>query len=129
MIAICSSSEEIDLSGSLKELRDVYQLLLDFIQDRERKLCVIEAATVNPSPYDVCLNYLYVWKSNSSIKVSVSVNCLQIEGEPNKLKAFANWFNFRDNTVSNYHGHFDYLGHNGDLIDANSTPLVISVKS
>ncbi len=128
MIAICSSSEEIELSGSPKELRDVRQLILDFIQNREQQMCVIKSAKVNPFPYNLCLSSLCICKSKSSIRVSVFESCLQIEGEPDNLETFAEWFNFDDDTLPGYHCHFDYLG-NDDLIDVDSNPLVISVRS
>lgn len=128
MIAICSSSEEIELSGSPKELRDVRQLILNLIQDRERVTCVVETATVNPFPYNLCLSSLRICKSNGFIRVSIFESCLQIEGELDKLEAFAEWFNFDDETLSGYHCHFEYLG-SDDLTDVNSNSLVISIKS
>lgn len=122
-----SYNREIDLSGSPKELRDVQQSIFNFIQDKTQQVCVIEAATVNPSPYDICLSSLSIRKSDSFIKVSISANSLQIEGEPKKLEAFADWFNF-DNNLLDFHCHLDYDG-NEWLVDAKSSSLIISIRS
>lgn len=123
-----SGGGEIDFSGTPKELRNVRQSILNFIQNKAQQVCVIEAATINPSPYDICLSALSICKSSSSIKVSVFANSLQIDGEPKKLETFADLFNFEDDTSSNYHSHFEHH-ENNELINANSISLIISVRS
>ncbi len=134
MIAICLSNKppileiEIELAGLPKDLRDVQQLILNLIQNEDAQVCAVRAAAIDPSPYDGCLDSLSIRKGNSSIKVSVSANSLQIEGEPKKLEIFADWFNFSDDTRSGYHVHFDYF-ENEKLVDANSNSLVIAVRS
>jgi hypothetical protein len=61
------------------------------------------------------------------IKVSVAENALRIEGEPDKLKIFAEWFDFDDELESNYHVHFDHFGHEC-LVAPDSSSLIISAK-
>jgi hypothetical protein len=54
-------------------------------------------------------------------------NQLEIEGSPEKLEVFADWFDFKAET-SHYHCHFEYYP--GDTCVApDSLPLVISVRS
>lgn len=119
---------EIDLSGSPEELRDVRQSILKLIQVQDRQNCIIEAEAIDPAPYDTCLNFLAICKSNSLLKVSVSANSLQVEGELNKLEIFADWFNFPDDTECDYHNHLDYFG-NEWWVNPNSSSLIIAVKN
>lgn len=118
---------EIELSGLPKDLRNVQQSILNLVQNKNQQFCAIEAAMVDPSPYKVCLNSLHIHKCDGFIRVWVSENSLQIEGESEKLEIFATWFEFDDDTVSGYHHHFDYYG-NEWWVDANSSPLVISAR-
>ena len=119
---------EIELSGLPKDLIDIQQSIRNLIQNKNQQVCVVKATIVDPSPYDVCLSSLSIRKNNCFIKVSVSANSLQIEGESEKLEIFADWFEFDDNTWSGYHLHFDYYG-NESWVEANSSSLVISVRN
>jgi hypothetical protein len=120
--------EEIELSGSPESLRGVQQSILDLLQDEKSQVCVIQANIVDPAPYERCLISLLIRKTDSSISVSVSDESLQIEGEPEKLKIFSNWFDFDDDTGSGYHCHFDHLGKE-EWVDPASSALVLSVKN
>ena len=123
-----SNSGETEISGSTTALRKISQSMLDLISDRGRVNCVIEGVMVDPDPYDVCLSYVLISKSNTLTKVSVVGNYLQIEGDYNSLEYFATWFDFEDDTWSGYHNHFDYWEGN-EYVDPDSMSLVIMVKN
>ncbi len=123
-----SSNGELDISGSTPALRKIGQSMLDLINDKDRLNCVIEARIVDPAPYDNCLSYVSISKSETLTKVSVVGNYLQIEGDTESLERFATWFDFDDDTWSGYHHHFDYWEGNS-YVDPDSMSLVIMVKN
>lgn len=123
-----SHGEEIDLSGLPKDLRGIKQSIFDLLQHKNQQVCIIKAKIVKPSPDEVCLSSLSIIKTNSSIKISVSGNCLHIEGDAEKLEIFSSWFEFDDDTRSGYHQHFEHFG-NEEWVDSTSSSLVISVKN
>ncbi|MBW4488991.1 MAG: hypothetical protein KME12_14480 [Trichocoleus desertorum ATA4-8-CV12] len=118
---------EIELSGLPKDLRNVQQSILNLVRNKSQQFYVIKAAIVDPFPYKVCLSSLHIYKNDSFVRVWVSENSLQIEGDSEKLEIFAAWFEFDDGNVEGYHHHFDYYG-NEWWVNANSNPLVISVR-
>ena len=123
-----SNGGEIDLSGLPTDLRDIRQSILNLIQDKDQQVCVVKAAIVDPSPYKVCLSFVSICKGDNPIKITVSKNSLQIEGESKNLETFAGWLEFDDDTWAGYHHHFDYFG-NEEWVDVNSSSLVISVRN
>jgi hypothetical protein len=125
MIEIRFGDQELEVSGSPKSLRKVSQSILQLIYDQERLMVSIAAASIDPAPYKICLRSLSIIKTTGLIKLSVSANMLQIEGSPERLEAFADWFNF-DDDMHSYHHHFEHLGLNNDPADPDSIPLVIS---
>jgi hypothetical protein len=120
-----SHSGELDISGSTHALRDVSKSILNLIQDKDRIICVVEAAVVDPTPYDVCLKSLSICKSNTLLKILVLANSLYIHGSLDNLDALASSFEFDDTTWSGYHHHVDLW----DWIDPTSISLVVSVKN
>ncbi|MEH2192937.1 MAG: hypothetical protein V7K98_09875 [Nostoc sp.] len=117
---------EIDLSGTPGDLRSIRQSIIKLLQAQDVQVC-IPANEVKPAPYDSCLNSLVIRKSDCSVKVMVAGSSLKIEGTPEKLKVFADWFNFGDSTESGYHNHFDYYEGN-EWVDPASVSLIISCK-
>ena len=96
-------------------------------QADEAQIIISAAVDFDPAPYSDCLSSLIIRKSKGSTKVAVVTNLLEIEGDSERLEAFAGWFDFEAN-VSHYHCHFEY--YSGDTwIDPDSLPLVISVRS
>ncbi|MEH2235251.1 Imm32 family immunity protein [Nostoc sp.] len=117
---------EIDLSGTPGDLRNIGQSILELFEAQDVQVC-IPANEVDPAPYDSCLNLLLIRKSDCPVKVMVAGSSLKIEGTPEKLKVFADWFNFGDSTESGYHNHFDYYEGN-EWVDPASVSLIISVQ-
>jgi hypothetical protein len=130
MITICFSDNfcgsEVEISGTPQELRDIRRLILNFIQTQDVRVC-IPAAEIEPTSDNFCLKSLSILKTNGSIKISIFDNFLKVEGEPDNLESFADWFNFDDNTRSGYHHHFDYYEGN-EWVDPNSIALIISIR-
>jgi hypothetical protein len=120
--------KEIDLSGLPVDLRKIQQLIIGLLKSEQKEACSIQARVVDPSPYDRCLSSLLIRKTETLIKVSVLGESLQVEGDIEKLRIFADWFSFEDSTWSGYHCHFDHLD-NEDWVDASSQELVISVRN
>jgi hypothetical protein len=128
VIQIRFSDGELDISGSPQALRQVSNAMLALIRDPSQAFVSVEAATIDPAPYNVCLSRLLIVKTDGLIKLSVLGQALQIEGDPAKLENFAHWFDFDDHTHSGYHAHFDYLGLDDDPVDPDSISLVIAIK-
>jgi hypothetical protein len=120
-----ANSGELCLSGSPKALRYVSESILNFIQNKDQIICVIQANIVDPTPYDVCLKSLSICKSNTLIKISVLANSLYIHGSLENLDILTSSFEFDDDTWSGYHHHVDLW----DWIDPTAISLVISVKN
>jgi hypothetical protein len=128
VIQIRFSNGELEISGSPQVLRQVSQSILDLIHDQAQLRVLIEAETIDPSPYAFCLSQLSIVKTSGLIQLSVAANALQIKGAPERLEVFAKWFDFDDSTHSGYHHHFEYLGLDEDPVDPDSIPLVIAVR-
>jgi hypothetical protein len=128
VIQIRFSDRELDISGSPKALRQVSNAMLDLIRGPSQAFVSVEAATIDPAPYNVCLSRLLIVKTDGLIKLSVLDQVLKIEGAPEKLENLAHWFDFDDHTHSGYHTHFDYLGLDDDPVDPNLISLVIAIK-
>jgi hypothetical protein len=120
-----SDCGELSISGSTYALRGVSESILNLIQDKDRIICVVEAAPIDPTPYDVCLKSLSICKSNTLLKILVLANCLYIHGSLDSLDSLSSSFEFDDTTWSGYHHHVDLW----DWIDPTSISLVISVKN
>jgi hypothetical protein len=120
-----ANSGELGLSGSPRVLRSVSESILNFIQNKDQIIHVIEASIVDPNPYDICLKSLSICKSNTLIKISVLANSLYIHGSLENLDILASSFEFDDDTWSGYHHHVDLW----DWIDPTSISLVISVEN
>ena len=88
----------LDISGSPRALRGVSNSILDLIHDKERIIFVVEAAVVDPTPYDICLNSLSICKSNTLLKISVLANSLYIHGSLDNLDSLASSFGFEEDT-------------------------------
>ncbi len=99
--------------------------ILNFIQNNDQIICVIQASLVDPTPYDICLKSLSICKSNTLIKILVIANSLYIHGSLENLDILASSFEFDDDTWSGYHHHVDIW----DWIDPTSISLVISVEN
>jgi glycerate kinase len=120
-------TNEIDLGGTPQDLQYVRQSILSLIQADETQISISVAADFNPALYSGRLSSLIIRKSKGATKVSIVTNQLEIEGNSEKLEAFADWFDFEAD-VSHYHYHFEYYP--GDTwVDPDSLPLVISVRS
>jgi hypothetical protein len=122
------NSGQIDLSGSPKALQFIGKSIINLVHDREKLICVVEAAIFNPTPYDICLKSLSICKSNTLIKILVLANSLYIQGSQDTLAIFASWLLDFDDTWCGHHRHIDYYEGN-EWIDPRSIPLVISVKN
>ncbi|MCY7286385.1 MAG: hypothetical protein LH679_23805 [Cyanobacteria bacterium CAN_BIN43] len=98
------------------------------IQADETQVDVSAAVDFDPAPYSSRLSFLIIRKSKRSTKVAIVTDRLDVEGEPEKLEVFADWFDFEaDASHYQYHCHFEYYP--GDRwIDPASLPLVISVR-
>ncbi len=55
-----SHSGELDISDSTHALRHVSESILNLIQDKDRVVCVVQGAEIDPTPYDVCLKSLSI---------------------------------------------------------------------
>ena len=120
-------TNEIDLGGTSQDLQHVRQSILGLIQANETQISISVAVDFNPAPYSECLGSLIIRKGKGATKVAIVANPLEIEGDSEKLEAFAGWFDFQAD-VSPYHCHFEYYAGN-IWIDPDSLPLVISVRS
>jgi hypothetical protein len=120
-------TNEIDLEGTSQDLQYIRQSILDLIQADEPQVIISGTTNFDPTPYSNHLTSLVIRKSKESTKVKVVTNQLEIEGDSERLGAFASWFDFEAD-VSHYHCHFEYYPGN-TWVDPDSLPLVISVQA
>jgi hypothetical protein len=125
-IEIIYSDGEASISGSPQSLRAVKQFMMDFIKS-DRAKDIIATLSVDPAPYDRCLNFLTIRKDSGAIKVSVVDDRLEVMGDSSRIETFADWFDFSDDTFDGYHHHHDgWCGE--EWVHPQSMPLVIMCK-
>lgn len=120
-------TNEINLGGTLQNLRYVRQSILHLIETDEIQVNISANVNFDPAPYSSLLSFLTIRKGVGSIRVTIATDCLEIEGDIAKLAVFAEWVNFEDSAF-NYHCHLDYYEGN-EWIAPDSLSLVISVRS
>lgn len=117
---------EIELRGTLQDLQNVRQSILDLLQTDEVQINISANVNVEPAPYSSRLSFITIRKGIGSTKVTVATEHLEVAGNPDCLAKFAEWFDF-EGSESNCHCHFDYYEGN-EWIAPDSLPLVISVR-
>jgi hypothetical protein len=131
MIRIAYSSRPLgglDLSGAPRELREVRDRILAFLESNAESLAIATDARANPCPYDRTLNGLVVQKAEELMRVNVTTDgWVDVRGSCSCLENFASYFNFDDSELAGHHSHFAYWdGH--EWIHPDSIPLVIGVS-
>jgi hypothetical protein len=119
-------TSEIDLGGTPEDLQYIRQSILRLIRTGEVQISISANLDFEPAPYSSRLSFLIIRKSVGFTKVIIATDHLEVKGNPDNLATFAEWFDFED-SVSNYHCHFDYYEGN-EWIAPDSLPLVISVR-
>ena len=120
-------TNEIDLEGTPQALQYIRQSILNLIQEDDLQIIISVATDFDPALYSNRLTSLVIRKSKGSTKITVVANRLEIEGDSERLEAFASWFDFEAD-VSHYHYHFEYYP-DDTWVDPDSLPLVISVQA
>ncbi|QNN69381.1 hypothetical protein [Thermomonas carbonis] len=124
IIAISASQNEIDISGSVADLREIGLTI------RALKLLASTSFTVpalrhDPAPYDRALAEITVTQG-SETSVSVQGNALRISATPERLEELASCFFFPEDARDGHHFHFELMPHDLDY-SAESLALAVSV--
>lgn len=122
-----SDAREIDLSGIWKNIEELRQEILRFIQSDSKKLSIKTETKINPEPWDSAAKGLEMVIQGERIKISIADNVLLIEGSKENLEKFSSFLAFDNDAVSGIHTHFEYYDGN-ELIASDSIPLVIGIK-
>ncbi|MEH2204661.1 MAG: hypothetical protein V7K53_11355 [Nostoc sp.] len=126
MIQIRYSPYEIYITGTPEELRSVRHKILNLLQGDEVRTDIVADANFAPVPYHHRLDCLSIYQTRGAVKLSVSANFLNVEGEASKLAILAECFNFLDSSRRGSHSHIEYYeGH--EWIASDSIPCVIGV--
>ena len=122
-----SPPNEVDISGSPKDLHDFKNQLLDFLRSSAKDFSIETDAKVNPAPYLKVIPKLQFSKTDSPTKISIlSDAILSVEGSVENLDKFSSWFNFPLDAKHGAHGHYDWFEGN-KYVDKNSLPIVVGV--
>ena len=123
-----STPNQVDISGTVEDLRMVQRRLLDIATSGSIS-CVIEAETdFDPSPYASLLQKIVVVKCQGPVKATIMRDeYIQVEASRENLQVFSSFFDFELNTPSGHHYHHEGYEEN-QHIASDSVPLVISVK-
>ncbi|MEH2073753.1 MAG: hypothetical protein V7K57_05090 [Nostoc sp.] len=126
MIQIRHGRDEIYITGTPEELRSVRHQILNLLQGHEIQANIVADDNFDPVPYHRRLDYLSICQTRGAVKLSVSANFLNVEGEASKLAVLAECFNFLDDSRRGSHSHIEYYeGH--EWIASDSIPCVIGV--
>ena len=126
MITICVSSGEADISGTVKELREVALTLKALVGSGERS-AVIPAQPCNPAPYEQSLLELAFTRLPGPTSVSADAHRLTVSGPDQFLAGFASWFEFPQDAAHGTHNHFEPWPGDPDH-STESLSLVVSVR-
>lgn len=128
MIKILESDLELELSGSIAELQQIFEAIHALVGGNETTLTHLANSECDPSPYTRALRELHIIRGSGPTKVSVENHTLVISAADENLQNFASWFDFDSDAAPGSHNHFDYFP--GDsCIDIDSRSLVIVVSS
>jgi hypothetical protein len=124
MILISASSNELELSGSPTELKEIAKALSGL---KHGQVCRFEADNVeDPSPYTHTLTALEAYISEGLMRVSVDDSILYLTGSPEMVVKFSSWFDFDEDSQLGDHNHHEWFEGN-KFISPESRPLVISI--
>ncbi len=126
MIAIRADDLEIEVSGTVDELREVSLTISALVSSAERSTSLPTSA-VDPSPYPRTLTAMTIERSAGQTLVSATHSQLVVSGSDGSLSKFASWFEFPPDVQSGYHSHFEPLPNDPDH-SADSVPVVVSVR-
>jgi hypothetical protein len=119
---------ELDVAGLPDELESIRRRILDLVETYN-EIDLEADATIDPAPYEATLARMTITEGQGPAKVSVRDEIeVRVEGSREALEALASYFYFEPNAKKGAHAHYEYYG-GSDLIDPESVPLVISVKS
>lgn len=99
------------ITSTLEELQSVRQQILNLLQGDEVQVDIPADLNFDPAPYSR-LDCLSICQSRGAIKLSVSANSLNVEGEASKLAVLAECFNFSGDSRHGAPCHVEYYeGH------------------
>lgn len=124
-----SPLNEIELEGTLEELRTLSRGLSKSLRGANPTLMQETEYDFDPKPYPTALRCLMIECTAGRVCVSVRNDVeLYVAGSEEALRGFASWLEVPDDIADGYHIHFEYYD-NHPVIAPASVPLVISVRS
>jgi hypothetical protein len=128
MIAIYSSDLEIDVSGTLLELKVISEAITTFANSEDLLLSIPANQLAEPAPYDLALPELVFTKANSAIQVTISKdNVLVVSGSGDNLIILASYFLYPQGSPNGHHAHFEYFPGIDHIVE-DAIPLIITVN-
>ena len=124
MVVIRATESELELSGSISDLQQIRDALLDI--GNVSRVAIDANCDVAAAPYDRVLKRIEVELLDGPVRVTVVNDSLQVTGGDQMLEIFASFFDFDPSAGPGAHCHHDWL--DGDVhIAEDSRSLVISV--
>ena len=123
-----SAPYELDISGTVDELRMVRRQILDLLASDVDRVSFEADPAIESSPYDSSLSRLVVVKGQCPTRISLkNGEEVYVEGSPYCLEALASFFEFKPDAEKGAHSHYEYYEGN-EWVAPDSVPLVIGVK-
>jgi len=126
MIAIRADDLEIEISGTVEELREVSFTISALVTSGQNSTTISAQAT-DPNPYGRALGSMFIERTTGQTVVSAKNSLLIVSGSDGSLSKFASWFEFSLDADSGDHAHFEPLSDDPDH-SADSIPLVVLIR-
>ena len=105
------SPGEVDICGSVGDLRRIRERVISFLQSSETVLAIGDADSIfDPHPYQRAIPAMEIHKTFGPTKVSTDGrSVLRVEGAAENILRFMSWFDVPEDSYSGWHRHFDRL--------------------
>ncbi len=126
MLAICTDDQEVEISGSADELRNVRVAIVGLLSSPDFSAS-LPAAHLDPSPYSRALPELTIQRASGPTLVTTTQSSLVVSSSDDSLARFSTWFNFPADARPGHHAHFEPMP--GDPYHSpESIPLAITIR-
>ena len=126
MIGIRADGDDIEISGTAAELREISTIIEALISSDELSATVL-GRTIDPAPYARSVGSLKIQRTAGRTRVSETDSQVLVTGSDDSLARFASWFEFPPHSKSGNHSHFEPLA-DDPYHSPDSNSLVVSVS-
>jgi len=128
MLRIRHSPREIDVEGTVDELRNLRSRVLAVALEGKGQVTIEAEVNYEPAPYDAVLEHAVVGVTNGPTMVNVvDSRRLLINASPDNLRRLASFIAVPDGAEPGWHSHYEYFAGN-EFIMPTAEPVVFSLR-